>query len=110
MANGVNSFAVTSTSSTSGALTASSAFTGYSCAQLVSSAFTGTVQCQGSNDGGTTWVALQLVNLADGTTGTGITANGIYRADVGAVAQFRWQCSAFTSATAATLYYTIREG
>ena len=101
---------VTATGALTDWLSASDAITGYAGAQLTATAFTGTVQCQGSFDGGTTSVALQLVNLADGTTGTGITAAGCYRADVGTVPRFRWYCSAFTGATSAYLYTTIREG
>ena len=86
------------------------AVTGYASAQLKATAFSGTIQCQGSFDNGTTWVALQIVNLADGTTGTGITAAGLYRVDVGGVPRYRWNCTSFSSATSAYLYPTVRVG
>lgn len=106
----VPSYAVTATGTIGPVSSASDTTTGYASAQLTSAAFSATIQCQGSFDGGTTWVALQVVNLNDGTTATSITANGIYRADVGGVPQHRWQCTAFTSATSAKLYPTKRQG
>ena len=113
MAIATNSFAVTSTSSASDPLSASNAVTGYSTMQLVATAFSGVIQCQGSADGGVTYSALALVNMNDGTTidgDTGVTAAGIYRADVGGVPLHRWKCSTFTSATAAVGYVSVREG
>ena len=104
------SFPITSTSSATDNMSASSSLTGYTGCQIVASAINATVQCQGSFDGGITWEALQLVNMNDATNSTGATAAGIYRADVGGVHQFRWKCSAFTSATSATAYITVREG
>jgi hypothetical protein len=90
---------------------ASTAVTGYSCVQLVG-AFSGTILCEGSFDNGATWIALALVNMTSAATvagGTGVTAAGIFRADVGAVARYRWRCSAYTSGTP-KFYETARTG
>lgn len=83
---------------TLGGLRSIESVTGYAGCQLVN-AFSGTIQCQVSFDAGVTFVAIQIVNMADGTTSTGITAAGVYRADVGSMRRFRWQCSAYTSGT-----------
>lgn len=107
---GVPEIAVTATGALTEWLSASDSLTGYAAVQLESTAFSGTIQCQASANAGVNSVALQIVNLNDGTTGTGITADGYYRADVGGVARYRWYCSAFTSATAAYIYPTVREG
>lgn len=109
--DGVPGFAVTAT----GTLgveqrSASDTVTGYATAQAVGTWTSLTVECQGSNDGGTTWVALQLTNLNSGSTGTTITAVGLYRADVGGVHRYRWRCTVFSSATSAYIYPTVREG
>lgn len=107
----VPSYPVTATGRLGPIGSASDTVTGYAGAQLVSASLTSvTIQCQGSFDGGTTWVALQIVNMADGTTSTGITANGIYRVDVGCVPRYQWYCSDFGSATSAKLYQTKRQG
>lgn len=88
---------------------ASDTVTGYATAQAIGTWTSLTVQCEGTNDN-STWVALQLTNLNSGATGTGITATGIYRADVGGVHRYRWNCSVFSSATGAKLYPSVREG
>lgn len=106
----VPSYPVTATGILGPVSSASDTVTGYAAGQLTSAAFSATIQCQGSFDNGTTWVALQIVNMADGTTSTGITANGIYRADVGGVPRHRWYCSAFASATSAKFFPTKRQG
>lgn len=106
----VPSYPVTATGRLGPIGSASDTVTGYAGAQLVAVAFNGTIQCQGSFDGGTTWVALQIVNMADGTTSTGITSVGIYRADVGCVPRYQWYCSTFNSANTAKLYPTKRQG
>lgn len=83
--------------------------TGYAVAQAVGTWTSLTVQCQGTNDN-STWVALQVVNMATGATDTGISAVGMYRVDVGGVHRYRWYCSAFSSATGAKIYPTVRIG
>lgn len=90
---------------------ASDTVTGYAGCQVVG-AMTGTILCEASFDAGTTWIALALVNMNSGaaiTGSTGITAAGIYRADVGAMPRYRWRCSALSSGTP-SFYPSAREG
>ena len=107
---GVPEKAVTATGALTEWLSASDSLTGYAGVHFHATAFSGTIQCQVSGNAGANSHAVQIVNMTDGTTGTGITASGAYRADVGAMARYRWYCSAFTSATAAYIYPTVREG
>lgn len=95
---------------------ASDTVTGYASCGIVATALTATVKLQGSWDGGTTWIDLPILSMADnaGTLVTSVAFSGAvavaYRGDVGAVPQHRWYCSAWTSATAAKGYPTKRQG
>lgn len=106
---GVRTHVLSGTGTLGEVLSASDGVTGYAAGQLVLTSGTITVQCQGSFDGGSTWVALQLVNMNDATTATGVSASGIHRADVGAIPRFRWQVTA-ASSPVGFFYECIREG
>lgn len=105
----VPGYAITTTGVLGDVRSVSDAITGYASAQLVASAFSATVKCQGTWDNAT-WTDLLIVNMSDGTTASSITATGAYRVDVGGVPRFRWNVTGFSSATAAYLYPTQREG
>jgi hypothetical protein len=65
----------------------------------ITGTWSGTVQFEGSIDGGTTW---NLVNAQVPTTGalvTSSTANGNWAVDVGGCSGFRVRCTIFTSGT-----------
>lgn len=60
---------------------------------------TATVIMEASVDGGTTWVALNLVSVTTGAITTSITAAGSWQCDVAGFSQVRARCSAFTTGT-----------
>ena len=57
-----------------------------------------TVTCEGTLDG-TNWVAIQVVNLADGSLGTSTTADGLFLAPVAGLGQLRCRVSAYVAGT-----------
>ena len=69
--------------------------------QVVATALTATLQVQVTLNG-TDWVAVQATNQNSGTASMSITAAGYYTATVIGARAVRLQCTAFTSATAAS--------
>lgn len=111
--DGIPGIPVTATGTLTEPLSTSDELPGYATVQATGTWTSLTVLCEGSNDGGSTWVALQLTNLTSGATiagGTGITGTGLYRIDVGGVHRYRFRCSAFSSATGAKIHHTKRIG
>jgi hypothetical protein len=67
-------------------------------AMQVTGTFVGTVTFEGTIDN-STWVAIQTVNLSDGSVGTTATAAGLYACSVAGLRQVRARVSAWTSGT-----------
>jgi hypothetical protein len=61
--------------------------------------FVGTVQFEGSADGGTTFVALNGTPLNSATPASSATAVGTFVFHVGSLTDIRARCSAYTSGT-----------
>lgn len=71
---------------------------GYATAAFtVSGTFVGTITFEASNDGGTTWYALNATPINSGTAASTATAGGIYISKVAAIDLVRARVSAYTS-------------
>lgn len=60
---------------------------------------TATITAEASNDEGSNWATIAGTNLATAASATTITANGLYRYDVGGLQRVRARISAYTSGT-----------
>jgi len=75
----------------------------------ITGTFVGTVTFESSLDGAN-WVAVQAVNLNDGTVGTTATAPGLYRIPTAALADIRARVSAWTSGTITAQARGVKQG
>jgi hypothetical protein len=67
--------------------------------QTVSASFSGTLTPQASNDGGTTWATVAVLDLGSATSAlaTAITGSGIYRIDASGLGGFRVYATSVSS-------------
>jgi hypothetical protein len=66
----------------------------------VSGTYSGTLQFEASSDNGTTWFAVLMFKLADGSSATSTTGTGQYSTPNAGVTHIRVRCSSYSSGTA----------
>ena len=66
---------------------------------VLSGTFDGTLEFEGSADGGTTWVAVDCFPPNSNTPATSATEPGVWQLNVAGMTNLRVRCSAYTSGT-----------